>query len=140
MYNWSSLTPKDKAHAFMSPYLPPPSPAFSTAIGTPANEDEIAAARNVLRSVISSTRQSPREASVEVAEPVASVPPLPEKNFQNRGTQTESVMPPTSLEGLIRAAGFSLANFATELKSLERRLDSQHGDILRELKNIKNKT
>ena len=129
MYNWSSLSPKIKQ-------FPPPSPAFSTAMGTPAHEDEIAAARNVLRSVISSTRHSPRSASIDVIETVASVPPLPEQKH-SRGTQTETLMPPTSLEGLIRAAGFSLANFATELKSLERRLENQHGDILRELKNIK---
>lgn len=129
MYSYNSFGPKEKHGAF-----PPPSPSFSTAVTTPVNEEEVAAARNFLRSVISSTRTSPRlTMSADLTE--ASVPPLPQVK-ECRGTQTDSLMPPTSLEGLIRAAGFSLANFATELKTLERRLDSQHGDVLRELKSI----
>jgi hypothetical protein len=109
------------------PFLP--SPSFSTAVATPANEEDVAAARNFLRTVISSSRASPRL-------PDPNVTAITAPSRESVGTQTDTIMPPTSLEGLIRAAGFSLANFATELKTLERRIENQHSEILRELKNL----
>lgn len=88
-------------------------------LSTPSNEEELEAARDVLRAVISSNRVTPRVSKI--------LPPT------SVGTQTEGV----PLEGLVRAAGMALANFAAEIKSLERKLESQNREILDEIKKIR---
>jgi hypothetical protein len=93
---------------------------------TPVNEEEIVAARNVLRSVMASSSRSASPGLRPVEHAPVSV-----------GVQTDTVMPPSSLEGLIRAAGFSLANFANEIKTLERRIDSQHAEVLHAIRELK---
>jgi hypothetical protein len=110
---------------------------YSTAVGTPIGESDITIARNILRSVINTARPVPPSPSVASAKDiVADIPPIPLATRSSVGTQTDAATPPTSLEGLIRAAGFSLANFATELRVLERRLESQHNEVLNEFKRI----
>ena len=85
-------------------------------LSTPNNEEELEAARDVLRAVISNksiSKQSP-------------------KAFISVSTQTDGVQ----LDGLIRAAGMSLAHFAAEVKSLERKLESQNEQILTEIRKL----
>lgn len=134
MYNYPFSSEKQRA------LFPPPaisrSPSISTA-ATPIDEQELAAARSVLRSVISSTRSSPR-ASFFIPEDAA-VPPLPEVRLESRETQTDAASGQVSLEGLVRAAGMSLASFATEVKTLERRVDSQHHEVLNAIRELKNR-
>jgi hypothetical protein len=67
----------------------------------------------------------------------ASVPPLPNSASFSKATQTDAISPQVPLEGLVRAAGMSLANFATEVKSLERRVDMQHREVLDALRELK---
>ena len=131
MYN--DLFSIEKQKLFPPPLISRAS-SFST-VATPPNEDELAAARNVLRSVISSTRSSPRTgAVVPNVNTLASVPPLPPLTGRTAsssvGVQTDSVTAQVPLEGLVRAAGMALANFASEVKALERRIDSQHSEVL----------
>lgn len=85
-------------------------------LSTPNNEEELEAARDVLRAVISG-KAAPS--------PMA-------KSALNASTQTDGVR----LEGLIKAAGMAMSNFAAEIKSLERKIDSQHAEILKEIKKI----
>jgi hypothetical protein len=122
---------------FPPPVLPRSS-SVSTA-PTPVNEEDIAAARSILRSVINSNRTSPRSTSSFIDESANLQPflPIAQKNVCSVGTQTDSIMPPTSLEGLIRAAGFSLANFSTELKVLERRIHNQHDEVLKAIRELR---
>ena len=129
MYNYP-FPPSEKQRGL----FPPASRSMSTA-PTPTNEEELAAARNILRSVITSSRPSPL-ASFFVQEE-ASVPPLPDSASFSKATQTDAISPQVPLEGLVRAAGMSLANFATEVKSLERRVDMQHREVLDALRELK---
>lgn len=67
----------------------------------------------------------------------ACIPPLPEAPKISVGVQTDLVAPGVPLEGLVRAAGMSLMNFAEELKTLERTVEKSSTEILAEIKSIK---
>lgn len=129
-------TAADRQKQLFPPPLMSRSSSFSTA---PASEEELAAARNVLRSVISSTRSSPRpESIIPYIAMVASVPPLPKRSEGvSVGIQTDPAAGQVSLEGLVRAAGLSIANFASEIKSLERRIDMQKTEFLEAISELK---
>lgn len=88
-------------------------------ISTPNNEEELEAARDVLRAVI--TKSSQKQVPIKISTCCAS-------------TQTDGV----PLEGLIRAAGKSLVHFAAEIKSLERKVETQHSELLAEIKKLRN--
>ena len=101
-------------------------PSLST-VATPVSEEDLAAARMVLRSVIPSFRPSS----------TASVPPTPVIFLESKETQTDSHMEKVSLEGLVRAAGMSLLNFSQEVKLLERRIESQQSELVSAIKDLK---
>lgn len=108
--------------------------------GTP-DERQLANARSVLRSVITSTRSPTPRASSFGQERLftqfteAAVPPLPTGSASaEKGTQTENYVP---IEGLVKAAGRSLVGFAEELRSLERTVESNHKEILTYLKQLR---
>ena len=134
MYN-NPLFSREKERLFSQSSGDSRTPSMST-VATPVSEEELAAARMVLRSVIPSTRQSPNPSSANCGSlTVASVPPVP--LFESKQTQTDSRQDKVPLEGLVRAAGLSLANFAEELKNLERRIDSNQSEILNAMKDIR---
>ena len=119
--------------------FPPPSiprTASMSTVATPVSEEDLEAARMVLRSVIPSFRSSPSSIAVFKNSTDADSPPLPE--LISKHSQTD---PPSAdkvpLEGLVRAAGMSLANFAGELKVLEKRIDSQQSDLMSAIREIK---
>jgi hypothetical protein len=109
------------------------------------SEDEVSAARDVLRQVIAGSAlnssrggsTTPRSAGTYM---IASVPPLPAAPRIDAGVQTDMVPPGVPLEGLVRAAGMSMMNFAEELKSLERTLQKSSTEILAEIKSLKDTT
>ena len=101
-------------------------PSLST-VATPVSEEDLAAARMVLRSVIPSFKPPS----------TASVPPPPVILFESKETQTDSHMEKVSLEGLVRAAGMSLLNFSQEVKLLERRIESQQSELVSAIKDLK---
>jgi hypothetical protein len=149
-------------HQYPSPYwdknqqrLFPPSTSSTAPQSTVAtsvvpkilSEEEVSSAREVLRQVIvgsavNSSRGgsvTPRSAAV-FSNSIASVPPLPEAPKIDIGVQTDLVAPGVPLEGLVRAAGMSMMNFAEELKSLERTLSKTSTEILDEIKSLKDTT
>jgi len=108
------------------------------------SEEDVAAAREVLRSVIASSgsrqltpRGGARRLTTDPTEVSACLPPLPVQ-IQKRTVATQTSVPDDKvpIEGLVRAAGMSLMNFAEELKTLERQLDNRSTEILREIKKI----
>jgi hypothetical protein len=151
-------------HQYTSPYweknqqrlFPPSSSTNSTApqsaIATSVvpkilREDEVNAARDVLRQVIAgSALNSSRGGSITprsagtYTQMIASVPPLPEAPRVEVGVQTDLVPPGVPLEGLVRAAGMSMMNFAEELKTLERTLQKTSTEIIAEIKSLKDTT
>ena len=105
------------------------------------SEEEVSSAREVLRQVIAgSALNSSRGGSITPRAAAASVPPLPEAPKIDVGVQTDIVAPGVPLEGLVRAAGMSMMNFAEELKSLERTLNKTSTEILAEIKSLKDTT
>lgn len=136
MYNNPQFFQVDKQSLFPSPYIHS-SGSFST-VPTPTVEEELTAARNILRSVISSTRNSPRLSSAPL-NPPSCTPPLPFNSSKSIGVQTDPSESHVGLEGLIRAAGFSLANFATEIRTLERKVENRNSEILIAINELKNK-
>ncbi len=88
--------------------------------------------KEVLKSLLSSSssRVSTAKSTPRVI-PVAP-PPLDRVSVE---TQTTGV----SMEGLLRAAGMTLANFSEDLRSLERRVERNNLEILNELKLIRDK-
>ena len=135
-----SYLPGDKQRLF--PPLFPRTDSLST-LPPASSEEELSAARDVLRSVISSSRSTPRITASFPPHHTSiypSVPPLPVLSVgMTVSTQTDSTTASTvPLEGLVRAAGMSLANFASEIKILEKKLGNQNAEILREIRCFKN--
>jgi hypothetical protein len=101
------------------------------------SERDVAAAREVLRSVIASSgSRTPRGSSSLTVESGASVPPVPRASFQSKAVQTD-VSSSSSTDGMLRAAGMSLLHFAEELKSTQRHMDKKSDSILHEIKLLK---
>ena len=134
-----SYLPGDKMRLF--PPIVPRTDSLST-LPPASSEDELSAARDVLRSAISSSRTTPRITASfppHYTSIYPSVPPLPVHLVGvTVSTQTDAVsQQAVPLEGLVRAAGMSLSNFAVEIKALEKKLGSQNAEILREIKQLK---
>lgn len=108
----------------MDRLYPPPiisrAGASMSTLSTPNNEEELEAARDVLRAVI--TKHSS-----------TSSPNKQVKQYASVASQTDGVL----VDGLIRAAGRSLTNFAAEIKSLERKMESQNFEILNEIRKLR---
>ncbi len=106
------------------------------------DERELAAAIDVLRSVITSTRTTPRAtttAPINYSEPSvvfpSHVPSSGRPRTRDMGTQCEA--PQVPIEGLVKAAGRSFVNFAEELRSLERTVEANHRELLTQIKQLR---
>ena len=139
-------------HNFTSPYwdknqprLFPPSTSSTAPQSTVAtsvvpkilSEDQVSSAREVLRQVIAGSALNSSRGGSITPRAAASVPPLPEAPKIDVGVQTDLVAPGVPLEGLVRAAGMGMVNFAEELKTLERTLNKTSTEILAEIKSLK---